>query len=751
LKTQFHATAGNRFRALEREIENNLNVLVAMNAYFLASNQVTRQDFHTFTQPFLNSILSIQALEWIPRISHQERASYEAHVRKSGLRDYSIRERSPRGTIIPAQTREEYYPVHFSEPLQSNERALGFDLASTSLGKQALEQTHDQGSLVSTEPVTLGQESDQQISFLILQPVFQRTLPQASEGIKNTALRGFVLGVYRIESLIAQAMGHFEKPWVQAKIGMVNDHGVKPFYGEDHTLLTDFPTLVFQKDLSIGKNIWRVQFWPTPAFIHAHQPKQWIWISLSIGTVSFLLFLLVGVSLVYRAQIEQEVALKTQQLSDSHGQLARSKEVVEQLGRKHKENFSRLQAIVETASEGIITINEHGLIESANASAERIFQYQVEELKGRNVSMLMPSPYHEEHDEYFASYRNTGKANIIGTIREVVGRRKNGDVFPMELSLSEVRWENQRMFTGFVRDISERKKAEAEREALNKQLVDTSRRVGMAEVITGVLHNVGNVLNSINIAAGVLMDTVRRSSLDKVSRTGELIQENLHDVGSYLTQDPKGQQIPEYLGQLGHQLTQEQETVLREIKGLVKNIEHIKEIINVQQSVARSSSMEEPVVLADLVSQALSVNQAPLDTYQVQVVKDYHEMPEIVVDKHQVLQVLVNLISNANQAMKEVSDRPRILTLRLLWFKEHENEWVKFEVQDTGVGISPDNMNRMFSQGFTTKKDGHGFGLHSGALNAKLMGGSLTVSSEGEGRGALFTLTIPAKKREVAA
>lgn len=321
----------------------------------------------------------------------------------------------------------------------------------------------------------------------------------------------------------------------------------------------------------------------------------------------------------------------------------------------------------------------------------------------------------------------------------------------MELSLSEVRWENQRMFTGFVRDISERKDAEAERDTLNKQLVDTSRRVGMAEAITGVLHNVGNVLNSINIAAGVLMDTVRRSSLDKVSRTAELIQENLHDVGSYLTQDPKGQQIPEYLGKLGHQLTQEQETVLREINGLVKNIEHIKEIINVQQSVARSSSMEEPVVLADLVNQALSMKQALLDTYQVQVVKDYHEMPEIVVDKHQVLQVLLNLISNAKQAMKEVSDRPRILTLRLLWFKEHENEWVKFEVQDTGVGISPDNMNRMFSQGFTTKKDGHGFGLHSGALNAKLMGGSLTVSSEGEGRGAMFTLTIPAKKREVAA
>ena len=414
-----------------------------------------------------------------------------------------------------------------------------------------------------------------------------------------------------------------------------------------------------------------------------------------------------------------------------------------------EESHARMRAVVETASDGIITINERGMIESVNAAAERIFQYQLAELKGQNVSVLMPSLYHEAQDGYLANHRDTGKAKIIGSIREVVGTRKNGEVFPLELSLSEVRWENQRMFTGFVRDISKRKEAEEERDALNKQLIDTSRRVGMADVATGVLHNVGNVLNSVNVAVGVVADTVRRSSVDKISRTAGMIQEHLHDVGHYLTHDPKGQQIPGYLNKLGQQLTQDQAVVLGELKELTKNIEHIKEIISVQQTVAKSSSLDEPVVLEELIQQALTVNQTSLDKYEVEVTREYMTIPEIVVDKHQVLQVLVNLISNAKRAMKNVSDRPRVLTFRLMEFEERDQEWVKFEVSDTGVGISAENLNRIFTQGFTTKKDGHGFGLHSGSLSAKLMGGTLTVHSAGEHQGATFTLTLPAKRREV--
>jgi two-component system NtrC family sensor kinase len=348
------------------------------------------------------------------------------------------------------------------------------------------------------------------------------------------------------------------------------------------------------------------------------------------------------------------------------------------------------------------------------------------------------------HPHFFPCSLPDGRTRVQRTMAKAVNYPEYyamlviEDVTPLDRQVRE----SQRLRQETLKEMAERKK-------LTKQLIDTSRRVGMADMATGVLHNVGNVLNSVNVAAGVVADTVRRSSLDKVSQTAELIEEHLQDIKNYLIKDPKGQQIPGYLIKLGQKLIQEQDTVVKELKELLTNIEHIKEIISVQQTVAKSSSMEEPVALADLMDQALSVNQASLEKWQVEVIRDYMTMPEVVVDKHQMLQVLVNLISNAKHAMKGMSGRPRVLTLRIVQFEENNSGWVQLEVDDRGVGISPEHMNRIFSQGFTTKKDGHGFGLHSGAISAKLMGGSLTVKSEGTGYGATFTLTVPAKRREV--
>lgn len=749
IKAQFQTVAIDRFNALESEVERNVNAVIAIQAHFLASEQVTRNEFRTFTNSFLNTSHSIQALEWIPRISHVDRTTYEAQVQQEGISGYSITEMAEQGKMLPAQKRAEYFPVHFVEPWESNQQVVGFDLASNASRKQALDQAREQQQLVVTDPITLIQETGQQKGFLVFAPVSQSLTRVTANQKSHTEIQGFALGVYRMGDLVAAAMERFQDSLVHINIDMVTDQGLSLLFEENKSRPIDRSALNFHREFSIGTKIWQVHIWPTIEFVQVYQSNQWKWVAASLVIVSVLLLLLLSSALLQRAKIQEEVNAKTQQLSTSYARLVRSDEEVMQLSRQHQENHARMSAIVETASEGIITINEQGTIESANPAAETIFQYQSKELKGRNVSMLMPSPFQEEHDRYLANYRDTGIAKIIGGIREVVGKRKNGEVFPLELSLSEVKLEGQRLFTGFVRDISERKQSEAERNALTKQLVDTSRRVGMADVATGVLHNVGNVLNSVNVAAGVVADTIRRSSVDKISRTAGMIQEHLHDVGHYLTQDPKGQQIPAYLKKLGDQMTQERKVMLGELRELAKNIEHIKEIISVQQSAAKSNSLEEPVLLAELMDQALSVNQTSLDKIQVAVVRDYMSISEIVVDRHQVLQVLVNVVSNAKYAMKDVSDRPRVLTVRLVEFEENNEAWVKFEVTDTGAGISSENLIRIFSQGFTTKKDGHGFGLHSGALSAKLMGGSFTVQSEGEEQGAAFTLTLPAKRREV--
>ena len=264
----------------------------------------------------------------------------------------------------------------------------------------------------------------------------------------------------------------------------------------------------------------------------------------------------------------------------------------------------------------------------------------------------------------------------------------------------------------------------------------------MADVASSVLHNVGNVLNSINISAGVVATTIRHSSLANVARTAAMLEDHAPDVGGFLTQDPKGQLIPQYLTELGKQLNQEQTTLLQEIDQLMQNVEHIKQIITAQQSLARAGGLVERTMVVELIEQAIALALSPLDYERIEIVRLYQDLPPLQVDKHQVLQILINLIRNAVEAMESNSGNSPILTIRL-GSEDGEASRVKITITDTGSGIAPEHLPRMFQQGFTTKKDGHGFGLHGAALSAKAMEGALSVHSDGDRTGSTFTLELP--------
>ena len=305
-------------------------------------------------------------------------------------------------------------------------------------------------------------------------------------------------------------------------------------------------------------------------------------------------------------------------------------------------------------------------------------------------------------------------------------------------------------FVGTTEDITERKQAEAEREALNTRMIEVSRQVGMAEVATHVLHNVGNVLNSINVATVMLEQTLRQSRLSNVSRLGVIFERHADDLSQYLSQDPKGRQIPGYVSQLGQHLDQEQQQMLTELDALAKNVEHIIQIISVQQDVAKSGGLQEELQLQDLLEQSLGINLASLERHHIELKRDYTETAPVLVDKHEVLQILVNLIGNAKQAMMARGDGPHHLTVGIGW-ADDKADVVRLQVTDNGLGIPPENLTKIFSQGFTTKKEGHGFGLHSSALSAKRLGGSLSVQSKGIGTGATFILDLPVHRETLAA
>nr|WP_319491973.1 ATP-binding protein [uncultured Desulfobacter sp.] len=277
-------------------------------------------------------------------------------------------------------------------------------------------------------------------------------------------------------------------------------------------------------------------------------------------------------------------------------------------------------------------------------------------------------------------------------------------------------------------------------------LVEASREAGMAEVATGVLHNVGNVLNSVNVSATLILDTLRESRAGNVLKIAGMMDLAPEELARFLTRDPKGEKIPKYLLSLGKALSDEHDRLFSETTELAGRIEHIKEIVAMQQNYGRVSGISETISPEKLMEDALMLNQGALVRHHVVVEKNYENLPEVVVDKHKVLQILLNFINNAKYACSDSDKLEKIITLGIY---KGQGDTFCLSVADNGIGIEPENLNRIFQHGFTTRKTGHGFGLHSGALAAKEMGGRVWVDSKGLGQGAVFTVELPMESGKV--
>jgi PAS domain S-box-containing protein len=294
-----------------------------------------------------------------------------------------------------------------------------------------------------------------------------------------------------------------------------------------------------------------------------------------------------------------------------------------------------------------------------------------------------------------------------------------------------------------VEDISERRLAEEELERVHKQLLVASRQAGMADVATNVLHNVGNVLNSVNVSASVVAERIRKSKCVGLTRVAELLIQHADKLASFLTGE-QGRHVPVYLQELAAELVAERDAAVAELAAVRGNIEHIKEIVAMQQGYARLGGITDTLDVRVLVEDSLRMNEGAFSRHGVTIVRDFEDVPLVQVDKHRVLQVLVNVIRNAKYACAEALGGPKRVTIRT----RAASGCVLIAIADTGVGIAAENLDRIFNHGFTTRPDGHGFGLHSAALAARELGGSLQGESAGLGKGATFTLTLPLKPPE---
>jgi len=324
-------------------------------------------------------------------------------------------------------------------------------------------------------------------------------------------------------------------------------------------------------------------------------------------------------------------------------------------------------------------------------------------------------------------------------------KRKDGSTFFVETSLKLVTQEKQDYIIAIARDITERKRAEAKLKTAQEKLLETAREVGMAEVATGVLHNVGNVLNSVSVTAESIQKRVRNSKISYLSDVVGLLEEHANELSTFMVNEERGKKIPAFLANLSKELVEEQERCLEALEALTKHVQHVGDIIQLQQSHSKTKGLIEPTSIAELVEDTIQINAETITRNRVEVILEIADLPTLLLDRHKVLQILTNLISNAIYALSKSSRDDRILKICV---KEPKSGFIQIDVCDNGIGIPKENLTRIFEHGFTTKKTGHGFGLHSTALSANELNGSIKAHSDGPGKGAVFTVELPFKTQE---
>ena len=306
------------------------------------------------------------------------------------------------------------------------------------------------------------------------------------------------------------------------------------------------------------------------------------------------------------------------------------------------------------------------------------------------------------------------------------------DITQRERSQEELRLANENL----EQKVKERTN---ELERTNKEMISLAHSAGMAEVASGVLHNVGNVLNSVNVSSSLIKTRASNSKAKQLGKIVDLFKNHKADIHDYLNNDEAGKLVLPFIEKLSVRLIDEQGKQIEEINGLIHNIEHIKNIISMQQSYAGGLGVTEKIKASEIADDAIGINLSSIKNSGINLSKHYESDIEITVDKHKLIQILVNLISNAKHAIvnSEQADKNIILGIQKI------NTDIMFYVEDNGTGIEKSDIEHLFEFGFKVRLDGHGYGLHHSANAARELSGSLTAHSDGLGKGSRFTLLIP--------
>ena len=357
---------------------------------------------------------------------------------------------------------------------------------------------------------------------------------------------------------------------------------------------------------------------------------------------------------------------------------------------------AHLQSIRETVPDAMIVIDEHGIMQSFSSAAERLFGYSAAEAVGQNVRILMPSPYRENHDTYLERYLRTGEKRIIGIGRVVVGERKDGSTFPMELAVGEMRSSNRQFFTGFVRDLTEHQKTEARLQELQSELLHMSRLTAMGEMASTLAHELNQPLSAI---ANYLKGSRR-----------------LLEAGN----DERSIKVRDAVDKAADQALRAGQ-IIRRLRDFVARGESERRVESVKKFIEEASAL----ALVGAKDRGIRV------LYQFDPAVDL-----VLADKVQIQQVLLNLMRNAIEAMEDTQRRELVITAKC-----EGDDMVAISVADTGSGIPADVAGQLFQPFFTTKRHGMGVGLSISRTIVEAHGGKMEVEPN-PGGGTIFRFTL---------
>lgn len=405
------------------------------------------------------------------------------------------------------------------------------------------------------------------------------------------------------------------------------------------------------------------------------------------------------------------------------------------VAKPYERDFSEL---LESVYDTVIITDMRGRVLRVNGRSLEHFGYGKEEFANLNIVNVIPGADDQILKTVHETLTSDRRIFIEGSCL-----KRDGGVFPAEITANLLHLHEREQLCFFIRSIERRVKVEEALRQAQRELVETAHHAGMAEIATGVLHDVGNILNSVNVSCELVLKSLKESALEALARVNGQVRQ-AGDLATFVTNDPRGRRLGEIYQEIGHVLDAERLTMQTEAENLKGKIKLIREVISTQQNYAKAGVYEEESDLAKLVEDALAILANSIEKDKLIIIKEFEPVPALMVQRSKFVHILLNVIKNARDALIKVADRPRQITIRVA----QDGIQATVGITDNGEGIAPSILDKIFTHGFTTKDSGHGFGLHSCANLMSELGGKIHVRSPGPGRGATFLLALPLRKGE---